>query len=69
LYEFPRDPFSRAFLKMMLEEWNQTHKAEEQIVSAQIVSLKTQTSPPYETLESPTINEKILMHYIPLPKD
>ncbi len=54
---------------MMLEEWNQTHKAEEQIVSAQIVSLKTQTSPPYETLESPTINEKILMQYTPLPKD
>jgi len=69
LYEFPRDPFSRAFLKMMLEEWNQTHKAEEQIISAQIVSLKTQTSPPYQTIESPTINEKILMHYIPLPKD
>ena len=69
LYEFPRDPFSRAFLKMMLEEWNQTHKAEDQIISAQIVSLKTQTSPPYQTLESPTINEKILMHYIPQPKD
>ena len=69
LYEFPRDPFSRAFLKMMLEEWNQTHKAEEQIISAQIVSLKTQTSPPYQTIESPTINEKILMHYIPQPKD
>lgn len=69
LYEFPRDPFSRAFLKMMLEEWNQTHKAEDQIISAQIVSLKTQTSPPYQTIESPTINEKILMHYIPLPKD
>ena len=69
LYEFPRDPFSRAFLKMMLEEWNQTHKAEDQIISAQIVSLKTQTSPPYQTIESPTINEKTLMHYIPQPKD
>lgn len=69
LYEFPRDPFSRAFLKMMLEEWNQTHSAKDQIISAQIVSLKTQTSPPYQTIESPTINEKILMHYIPLPKD
>jgi hypothetical protein len=69
LYEFPRDPFSRAFLKMMLEEWNQTHSAKDQIISAQIVSLKTQTSPPYQTIESPTINEKTLMHYIPLPKD
>ncbi|NBR06576.1 MAG: HTTM domain-containing protein [Planctomycetes bacterium] len=69
LYEFPRDPFSRAFLKMMLEEWNKTHNAEEQIISAQIISLKTQTSPPYETLDSPTINEKILMNYIPQPKD
>lgn len=69
LYEFPRDPFSKAFLKMMFEQWNQTHKAEDQIVSAQIVSLKTQTAPPYETIESPTRNEKILMHYIPPPKD
>ena len=69
LYEFPRDPFSRAFLKMMLEEWNQTHSAKDQIVSAQIVSLKTQTSPPYQTIESPTINEKTLMHYIPQSKD
>lgn len=69
LYEFPRDPFSKAFLKMMFEQWNQTHKAEDQIVSAQIVSLKTQTAPPYETIESPTLNEKILMHYIPPPKD
>ena len=69
LYEFPRDPFSRAFLKMMLEEWNQTHSAKDQIISAQIVSLKTQTSPPYQTIESPTINEKTLMHYIPQPKD
>ncbi len=69
LYEFPRDPFSKAFLKMMFEQWNQSHKAGDQIVSAQIVSLKTQTAPPHETLEPPTINEKILMHYIPLPKD
>lgn len=43
---------------MMFEQWNQTHKAEDQIVSAQIVSLKTQTAPPYETIESPTLNEK-----------
>lgn len=69
LYEFPRDPFSRAFLKMMLEDWNQTHNAEEQIISAQIVSLKTQTAPPYQTIESPIINEKILMNYLPGIKD
>lgn len=69
LYEFPRDPFSRAFLKMMFEQWNQTHSAKDQIVSAQIVSLKTQTAPPYQTIESPTINEKTLMNYIPQSKD
>lgn len=65
LYEFPRDPFSRAFLKMMLENWNNNHNLKDKIVSAQIISLKTQTAPPYETLETAIITEKVVMEYIP----
>jgi len=69
LYEFPRDPFSRAFLKMMLEDWNKNHNLKDKIVSAQIVSLKTQTAPPYETIESAINTEKILMEYISQTQD
>lgn len=65
LYEFPRDPFSRAFLKMMLEQWNQSHEVNDRIISARIISLKTQTPAPYQTLEAPVIIEKVLFEYIP----